>query len=207
MIAMLKGILEAMGPNWIILDVNGVCYQLFCTSKLLDHCTGHEGPMTVHTELIVREDMMSLYGFADPVEKDWFRLLQTVQGVGMKAALAILSIGEPALLYQAIAQGNHQFLARADGIGPKLATRICHELKDKVAQMIPSGVPVGAPQIATMVSAKSVNIFDDALSALTNLGYKPIEATQALTFAKQHAAETVEDAIRLSLGWLSQRKS
>lgn len=201
MIAKLKGILDSVGTNWAILDVNGVGYLVYCSAKTLGRLNTMGDPYTLCTEMIVREDLLNLYGFATEEERDCFRLLTTVQGVGMKAGLAILSVVEPDQLQDAITRQDHTLLTQADGIGPKLATRIVNELKDKVRTLNHSNViPINAGQ-------SHASLYQDALSALLNLGYRPFEANQAVAFAKQQPHNTVEDLIRLSLTRLSQAKA
>lgn len=201
MIAKLKGILDSVGPNWAVLDVSGVGYLVHCSAKTLTQMNAIGNPYTVYTETIVREDLLSLYGFATEEERDCFRLLTTVQGVGMKAGLAILSVVEPTQLQDAIVRQDHLILTQADGIGPKLATRIVNELKDKVRHLIPANViPINARQTQT-------SLYQDALSALVNLGYRSFEANQAVAFAKQQSHNTVEDVIRISLSHLAHAKA
>jgi Holliday junction DNA helicase RuvA len=201
MIAKLKGILDSVGTNWAILDVSGVGYLVYCSTKTLAQLTKVGDPYTLYTETIVREDLFNLYGFATEEERDCFRLLTTVQGVGMKAGLAILSVVDPLQLQDAIVRQDHSLLTQADGIGPKLATRIVHELKDKVRNLNHSNV------ISINARTAYTSLYQDALSALLNLGYRTFEANQAVAFAKQQPHNTVEDVIRISLTRLSQAKA
>jgi holliday junction DNA helicase RuvA len=205
MIAKLKGVLDSIGLNWVILDVNGIGYLVYCSSKTLMQVNTLGSLYTLFTETIVREDLFNLYGFASEKERDWFRLLTTVQGVGMKAGLAILSAIDPQQLQEAIINQDHSSLTQADGIGPKLATRIVHELKDKAIQVMNSHLnDTNVIHINTRQAPST--LYQDALSALLNLGYKSFEANQAVAFARQHPHNTVEDVIRLSLARLSQAK-
>jgi Holliday junction DNA helicase RuvA len=203
MIAKLKGTLDSVGTNWAVIDVNGVGYLVYCSAKTLGKLNQVGHPYTLFTDTIVREDLFNLYGFASEEERDCFRLLTTVQGVGMKAGLSILSVAEPDQLQDAIIRQDHTLLTQADGIGPKLATRIVNELKDKVTQL--SCANLNVIPINTKTSQPS--LYQDALSALLNLGYKSFEANQAVAFAKQQPHNTVEDIIRLSLTRLSQAKA
>ena len=131
MIAQLKGRIVAQDLAYLVLDVMGVGYQIFASGRSLSQLGGIGAEVTVLTELVVREDLMTLYGFAGEPERAAFRLLQTVQGVGTKAALSILTVLEPDQLAQAILAGDKAMVARADGIGPKLALRIVNELAQK----------------------------------------------------------------------------
>jgi Holliday junction DNA helicase RuvA len=197
MIAKLKGTLDSIGTNFLILDVNGVGYLLYCSSKTLSHLICGEF-YTFFTETIVREDLFNLYGFLTEEERNWFRLLTTVQGVGMKVGLAILSIAAPHQLEEAIAHQDQGLFTQADGVGPKLAARLVNELKDKV-------IPNEA-KIIPFTPQTQPSMYQDAVSVLLNLGYKPFEANQAVGFAKQQAHTTLEDVIRSSLTRLSQAK-
>jgi len=194
MIAKLRGILDSVGEDWCIVDVGGVGYHVFCSSRTLNNLNGVGEEVTLMIETHIREDHFHLFGFATELERDWFRLVQTVQGVGAKVALAILSAIDPDELSNSIAAQDKTVVGRATGVGPKLATRIIHELKDKVAKFAfaPSAPEDGKP-------AKS-NSMADAISALVNLGYKQAEAYMAVTkvFADS-GDENVQTLIRLGL--------
>ena len=169
MIARLTGQLDAVADDFCIVDVGGVGYQVFCAARTLRNLPRPGETVKLAIVTHVREDHIHLYGFASEQEKQWFALLQTVQGVGAKVALAILSVLAPHELADAIAAGDKASVARASGVGPKLAQRICIELKDKAA---------GAPVIAVAGEPPpAVNtLVEDAVSALVNLGYKRAEA-------------------------------
>ncbi len=204
MIAKLTGLVdstgEAAGENWAIIDVGGVGYLVFCSGRGLARLTvGEAASLMIETH--VREDHIHLFGFVERVEREWFRLLTTVQGVGAKVALAILSVIEPDALMVAIAAADKAVLTQAAGVGPKLATRIISELRDKVGSM---GVaaPVGGPGTAVRSDAT------DAASALVNLGYEPIEALGAVSHvAGRLGAEAgVEALIRGGLAELAPKE-
>jgi holliday junction DNA helicase RuvA len=175
MIAMLAGVIDELGPDRIVLDVNGVGYLVFCSSRTLARAPRRGEPLRLLVETHVREDHIHLYGFAEESERHWFRLLNTVQGVGARLALAVLGALSPDALVTAILSGDKAALARADGVGAKLAQRIVSELKDKTGTIALGSVqamPVGA-EAATA----------DAVSALVNLGYQRSEAYGAISAA------------------------
>jgi Holliday junction DNA helicase RuvA len=179
MIAKLTGKLDSVGRDHAVVDCGGVGYLVHCPSRTLGALATPGETVSLAIETIVREDAFNLYGFADAAERDWFRLLMTVQGVGAKVALSLLSALSAADLAAAIANEDKAMLTRAEGVGPKLATRLALELKDKVGTMalgrslptapIPAGVPVGGDAAAA-----------DAVSALVNLGYRRVEAVGAV---------------------------
>lgn len=172
MIARLRGIVDAIEDGRCIIDVNGVGYLVFCSSRTLAELP--QGMATVLIEMQVREDAITLYGFYAEAERAWFRLLTTVQGVGAKVALGILSALSPDQLIGAITGQDKAALTRAPGVGPKLALRILTELREK-AGLMPGGGAAALPALPVAQGALA-----DALSALTNLGYKRFEAEQAL---------------------------
>ncbi len=182
MIGKLTGLLDSSGDDWALVDVQGVGYIAFCSSRTLERLGRPGERVSLLIETHVREDHIHLYGFADPAERDWFRLLSTVQGVGAKMALAVLSTLAPSDLIRAIAAQDKTALTRANGVGPKLAARIVAELKDKagaialgsVAAAGPGGAPAGLEGSA-----------EDALSALVNLGYGRGEALGAVAQASR----------------------
>ncbi len=181
MIGKLTGVLDASGEDWAVVDVNGVGYLVFCSRRTLERAGRPGEAVSLLVETHVREDHIHLYGFADPAERDWFRLLSTVQGVGAKMALAVLSTLSPGDLIRAIAAQDKAALTRASGVGPKLAARILAELKDK-AGAIALGLAVG-PGADAVVGARSAGLeaaAEDALSALVNLGYGRSEALGAV---------------------------
>ena len=202
MIAQLKGQIVASDLAYLVLDVMGVGYQIFASGRSLSQLGGVGAEVTVLTELVVREDSMTLYGFASEGERAAFRLLQSVQGVGAKAALSILTVLTPDELAQAILAGDKALVARADGIGPKLALRIVNELAQKTATLSGGGMPAasdsGASPSANMAAQNAV--LQDALSALVNLGYSRTEAFTALqTVQKQGTDNDISALIAAAL--------
>jgi len=195
MIARLKGLLDETGADWAVIDVAGVGYLVHCSSKTLAALGERGDACTVFTDLQVSENDMRLLGFADAAERDWFRLLTQVQGVGSKVALAILSALSTAELQAACAQGDAAMVARANGVGPKLASRIVNELKDK-AGALPGG---GSGAMAAAIPMRGSSA--DAASALENLGFKPAVAAQAVARAIEELGESAPegDLIRVAL--------
>ena len=147
MIAKLTGVIDTSGEDWLIIDVAGVGYLVFCSSRTLGQLTSMNGPVSVLIETHVREDHIHLYGFADAGERDSYKLITTVQGVGAKVGLAILSALSPEELAQAIAAGDKAAVTRAPGVGPKLATRIISELKDKMGGIVLGAVGTAAAPV------------------------------------------------------------
>jgi holliday junction DNA helicase RuvA len=193
-IAKLRGKLDSFGEDWCIIDVNGVGYHVFCSARTLNNLNGIGEEVTLLIETHIREDHFHLFGFATELERDWFRLVQTVQGVGAKVALAILSTISPDELSNSIAAQDKTVVGRASGVGPKLATRIIHELKDKVAKF--AIAPLKSDD-GTQVRSSAMG---DAVSALSNLGYKQAEAYTAVSKALNDGAEDdVQTLIRLGL--------
>ncbi|MGE4279609.1 MAG: Holliday junction branch migration protein RuvA [Magnetospirillum sp.] len=180
MIAKLKGLIDTLGDDHCIIDVGGVGYLVFCSGRTLGKL--HIGTAAaLHVETHVREDHIHLYGFAEAGERDWFNLLTTVQGVGAKVALAILSVAGPEQLLQTIAAQDKTMLTRASGVGPKLAVRILTELKDKAGKMSLGGfVPSAGASVASAPISAAGGLMEDAISALVNLGYKRLEAFEAV---------------------------
>ena len=213
MIAKLKGVVDTIGEDYCIIDVNGVGYLVFASAKTLGRLV-LQGTASLMIETIVREDSISLFGFADALEKEWFSTLTKVQGVGAKVALSILSVLLPVQLAQAVAAQDKNSFARANGVGPKLAARIVTELKDKVVT-----VPIAEVARDLNVAMKDVSSADeitvdepmiqrdddptkmeDAISALVNLGYQRLEAYKAVNAALSQAPEAeMGDLIRLAL--------
>lgn len=200
MIGKLRGIVDEYGDDFVILDVGGVGYVCFCSSRTLQHLPRPGEAAVLSIETIVREDMIRLYGFADTDERDWFRLLTTVQGVGTKVALAILSALRPNELASAIALKDVTALARANGVGKRLAERIAQELKDKAP-----GFGTVDPALVALsggIAEKSApKPLADAVSALVNLGYPQLQASAAVAAAAKTAGEdaSTEKLIRLGL--------
>ncbi|MEO0030972.1 MAG: hypothetical protein RIS94_730 [Pseudomonadota bacterium] len=201
MIAKLTGILDETGPDWAIIDVNGVGYLVFCSVKTLTHLGIAGDKVVVHTEMQVSETDQRLIGFASAGERAWFRLLTAVQGVGSKVALAILSALSVDELQRACANGDSAMVARANGVGPKLASRIVNELKDKAGGLagLTGGLGVAGEPGAVPLPPGSVTA--DALSALQNLGFKPAVATSAVALAVKELGEDagLNDLVRVAL--------
>ena len=182
MIARLKGIVESIDGDSAVIDVNGVGYLVAASARTLrDLVIG--GPATLLVETIVREDAIALYGFLAIAERDWFRILTTVQGVGARVALSILSTLAPDEIARAIAAQDRATLSRPAGVGPKLAARLATELKDKAAAFGIAPAASAGEASAPVASSGSVN--EDAVSALVNLGYKRVEAFGAVARATQ----------------------
>jgi len=192
MIAHLKGRLAATGADHAVIDVNGVGYLVAASARTLDALGGLDNLVTIHTEMLVSEDSIRLMGFASAAERDWFKLLTSVQGVGAKVALAILSILSPDEVQTAVARADSAMIARANGVGPKLAQRIVNELKDKAG-----GVALGGGGAAAPAGSAA----QDAVSALLNLGFKPAEAASAVGAANEElgAGATLDALVRLAL--------
>lgn len=191
MIAHLKGRLDSLGIDHAVIDVGGVGYLVGASSKTLAAIGPVGEAAMLHTEMLVAEDFIRLVGFATASERDWFRLLTGVQGVGARVALAILSALDPADLSRAIAAQDKAMVARANGVGPKLAERIVRELKDKIG-----GVAIGG---ATPVAVGSASA--DAISAMLNLGFRPAEASAAVAAAEEElgAGVGLDALVRLAL--------
>lgn len=195
MIAKLTGTLDDFGPDWAVIDVSGVGYLVHCSAKTLTALGVRGDSVTIHTELQVSENDMRLIGFASGAEREWFRLLTGVQGVGSKMALAVLSALSTEDLQKACAGGDATMVARAQGVGPKLASRIVNELKDK------AGALPTAPGSVALTSAPVGSASADAVSALVNLGYKPNVATDAVARALEELGDGagLNDLIRVGL--------
>jgi holliday junction DNA helicase RuvA len=192
MIARLSGILAETSADTAIVDVGGVGYLVHASSRTLDAIGPVGGEVLILTELQVREDAWTLFGFGSAVERDSFRALTSVQGVGGRLALAILSVLSPDELARAVSQGDKAMIGRANGVGPKLAARIANELQGKL----------GAAGLgASLAPAPRAGAAADALSALGNLGFKPAEATAAVNAAQDELGpEAGLDAlVRLAL--------
>jgi Holliday junction DNA helicase RuvA len=202
MIAKLTGVLDSVGEDWAIVDVHGVGYFVSCSGRTLGQLGRPGDAVTLFTEARVRDEMPHLYGFGSRREQDWFRALTTVQGVGAKVALAILSVLDPDALSLALVAGDKAALARADGVGPKLAARIAAELKDRAQVQAlhseyprPAAGPAAAP-VSTQPSA-------EAVSALVNLGFGRADAYAAVMKIARDGDLAVGDLIRLGLRELS----
>src|SRR5215475_15625107 len=197
MIAKLAGIIDQVGPDAVVIDVGGVGYLIFCSTATISRLPPPGSPARLLIETHVREDHIHLYGFADIAERDWFRRLTTVQGVGAKLAQAVLGVLGPDDLARAIAAADKASLARAPGVGQKLAGRIAAELKDKVG-----AVAIG-PAIAALPER---GVEADAVSALVNLGYRRAEAFEAVAAATRRlgGGAQVDQLIKAGLKELSQ---
>ena len=196
MIAKLTGTIDEIGTDNIVLDVQGVGYLVFCSSRTIGAIGGKGDGATIYTEMQVSETDMRLMGFASGSERGWFRLLISVQGVGGKVALAILSALEPGEISRAVAMGDKAMVTRANGVGPKLALRIVNELKDKVGGIAVDPV-TGAGGVVHAPSSNSA----DAVSSLQNLGFKPADASAAVAAADAEAGDgaTLDALVRLAL--------
>jgi Holliday junction DNA helicase RuvA len=204
MIAKLSGLLDSVGTDHCIVDCGGVGYLVFCSARTLRRVGDAGTAVSLRIEMQVREDAITLFGFIDLSERDWFRRLTTVQGVGSRVALALLSVLEPDKLGQAIAAQDRTALVQADGVGPKLANRLISELKDKVADLYMGGGPVAAGP-AGAATSQTAGVTNDAVSALVNLGYRRAEAFTAVAAAVQKAGPDakVEQLIMMGLKELS----
>jgi Holliday junction DNA helicase RuvA len=222
MIGRLRGRVDYKAQDHFLLDVNGVGYLVFCSERTLADIPTNGEFTTIYTDLLVREDLMQLFGFVSQVEKEWYRLLISVQGVGAKASLAILSaLGEDGVS-RAIALGDWTSIKSAKGIGPKTAQRVVNELKDKAAHVM-SIVPIEVSRSEKVIDDEDVvEAFDnqaskdlamsnknaqaDALSALQNLGYTPGDsATAVATVLHENSDLSTEELIRDSLKMLSPK--
>jgi Holliday junction DNA helicase RuvA len=200
MIARLTGILDSVGEDWAIVDVGGVGYLASCSGRTLAALGRPGGSVALFTETRLRDEIPHLYGFGSRAEQDWFRLLTTVQGVGARVALSILSALDPDALALAVAAGDKAALSRADGVGPKLAARIAAELKDR-AETLSLKVVIGQAPKAGLQPAPQHNA--EAVSALVNLGYGRAEAFAAVTTVAGGADRPLDELIRLALRALS----
>jgi holliday junction DNA helicase RuvA len=198
MIAKLAGILDQIAADSAIVDVSGVGYLAFCSTRTLGRLPPVGSPVRLMIETHVREDHIHLYGFIDTAERDWFRLLTTVQGVGARLALAVLSVLGPADLGLAILSQDKASLARAEGVGPRLAARIVNELRDKTGGL---AISVQAGPITPSVEPIGDGPAADAVSALVNLGYRRAEAFGAVATAARRLGPTAraEELIRAGL--------
>lgn len=208
MIAKLSGVIDSLDAGSLILNVGGVGYLVHASPRTLALVGAAGTPASLLTDLVVREDGHFLYGFADADEQRWFRLLTGVQGVGARTALAILGVCPPERLISAIAAQDRAAIQCADGVGPKLATRIVTELKDKAARLAATDPRLSAPpspQGRGKGGAAAQDRDSDAVSALVNLGYGRPEAFSAVGLARAKANENdrIDTIIRLALKELS----
>ena len=205
MIGKLKGIIDSYGEDNIIVDVNGVGYVVHCSARTLQALPAPGEPVMLAIETHVREDQIRLFGFTADVEREWFRLLQTVQGVGTKVALAILGTLKPGDLASAIALRDKAMITRTPGVGPKVAERIVTELKDKAPAY--TDVDPAVVRLSGAVDERRAPApVADAVSALVNLGYGQPQAAAAVAAAARAAGEGADtrQLIRLGLKELSK---
>lgn len=205
MIGKLKGTIDEIGDDHVVVDVHGVCYIAYCSSRTLSRLGSVGEAVVLFIETYVREDQLKLFGFLSALEREWFTLLQSVQGVGAKVALAVLSTLTPSELANSIALQDKVAISRAPGVGPKVAVRIVTELKNKAPSFAgEASATIGFKQELGegVVSAP----ISDAVSALTNLGYSRDQAANAVAAALKTAGEDADSAklIRLGLKELSR---
>ncbi|HEV2557112.1 MAG TPA: Holliday junction branch migration protein RuvA [Microvirga sp.] len=199
MIGKLKGVVDAYGEDFVVIDVHGVGYVVHCSTRTLQNLPKAGEAAVLAIETFVREDMIRLYGFRSDSEREWFRLLQSVQGVGAKVALGILSVLDPGMLATAIATGDKAAVSRGPGVGPKLAARIVAELKDKAPVFAP--VDPTIIRLTEAVQDRSAPVpVTDAISALVNLGYGQPQASAAVAAALRQAGEEAEAKTLIRLG-------
>ena len=199
MIGKLKGIVDSYGEDNIILDVGGVGYLVHCSARTLQSLPPQGEPAVLSIETYVREDQIKLFGVESDIEREWFRLLQTVQGVGAKVALSVLGAFKPGDLANAIATRDKALVARAPGVGPKVAERIVTELKDKApayAALDPAVIRLSGAIEDRRAPAPVL----DAISALVNLGYGQPQAAAAIAAAARDAGEGADTARLIRLG-------
>ena len=204
MIAKLWGRLDEIRDDGVVVDVQGVGYHAFCSGRTLRSLPAAGAAVELFIDTHVREDHFHLYGFIDAMERDWFGLLQTVQGVGARVALAILAVIEPHELALVIAAQDKAALSQANGVGGKLATRILTELKDTAGGLSLGGGAALAGEVAA--GGQIGGAAGDAMSALVNLGYRRTEASVAVAAAARTLSDDagLEDLIRASLGELAR---
>jgi len=204
-IGKLRGVIDSYGEDFVIVDVGGVGYLVHCSARTLQALPAAGDAVTLSIETHVREDQIRLFGFHSDVEREWFRLLQTVQGVGAKVALSVLGTLKPADLATAVATRDKAMIARSPGVGPKVAERIVNELKDK-APALTNVDPAVIRLTGAIDDKRAPRPVADAVSALVNLGYAPPQAAAAIAAASRAAGEGTDAAslIRLGLKELSR---
>jgi len=199
MIGKLTGTIDSVGEDFVILDVHGVGYLVHCSARTLQELPAVGEAVVLAIETYVREDQIRLFGFAGDIEREWFRLLQTVQGVGAKVALSVLGTLKPADLASAIAMRDKAMVARAPGVGPKVAERIVTELKDKAPAY--AGMDPSVVRLSGAVDEKRApQPLADAVSALVNLGYGQPQAASAIAAAARNAGAAADAASLIRLG-------
>jgi Holliday junction DNA helicase RuvA len=199
MIGKLKGIVDSYGADYIILEVGGVGYQVHCSPRTLQALPAQGEAATLSIETYVREDQIKLFGFASDMEREWFRLLQTVQGVGAKVALSVLGTLKVADLASAVAMRDKAAISRAPGVGPKVAERIVTELKDK-APPYTNVDPAVVHLAGALDDKRAPKPVMDAVSALVNLGYGQPQAAAAIAAASRNAGESADTAMLIRQG-------
>jgi Holliday junction DNA helicase RuvA len=204
MIGKLKGHIDGYGPDWVTIDVAGVGYHVSCSTKTMAALPPQGEPAEVFTEMLVSQDMIRLVGFATDLERQWFLLLQTVQGVGARVALSVLSALSSAELANAVALQDKAMITRAQGVGKKVAERIVTELKDKAPAFAPADPTLARLQSA--LESPQLTAAAEAVSALVNLGYGQAQAGLAVGAAlkKSDDAARTETLIRLALKELAR---
>ena len=199
MIGKLKGVIDSYGEDFVVIDVGGVGYQVHCSARTLQELPGTGQPAMLAIETHVREDQIRLFGFLTDTEREWFRLLQTVQGVGAKVALAVLGTLKPAELASAIALRDKASVQRTPGVGPKVAERIVVELKDKAPAY--ANVDPAVVHLSGAVEEKRApRPVSDAVSALVNLGYGQPQAAAAIAAATRSAGDDADAATLIRQG-------
>jgi holliday junction DNA helicase RuvA len=199
MIGKLKGIIDSYGADYVILDVAGVGYQVHCSARTLAALPGPGEAATLSIETYVREDQIKLFGFAGDIEREWFRLLQTVQGVGAKVALSVLGTLKVSELANAVAMRDKALVARAPGVGAKVAERIVTELKDKAPEFAALD-PAVIRLSDALEDKRAPKPIADAVSALINLGYGQPQAAAAIAAAARNAGEAADTATLIRQG-------
>jgi holliday junction DNA helicase RuvA len=199
MIGKLKGIIDSYGADCVILDVGGVGYQVHCSARTLQALPAPGQTATLSIETHVREDQIKLFGFTSDTEREWFRLLQTVQGVGAKVALSVLGTLKVSELASAVAMRDKAAIARAPGVGPKVAERVVTELKDKAPEL--ASIDPAAIQLSgALDERRAPRPVTDAVSALVNLGYGQPQAAAAIAAAARNVGEAADTATLIRQG-------
>ncbi|MDK4732611.1 Holliday junction branch migration protein RuvA [Rhizobium sp. CNPSo 3490] len=198
MIGKLKGTIDEIGEDYVLVDVHGVCYVAYCSARTLSKLGSAGEACVLFIETYVREDQLKLFGFMTALEREWFNLLQSVQGVGAKVALAVLSTLTPSELANAIGLQDRAAVSRAPGVGPKVAMRLVTELKNRAPAYAGEAINIALKQeLGEGVAAAPVA---DAVSALTNLGYSRDQAANAVASALKTAGEGADSAKLIRLG-------
>ena len=206
MIGKLKGVIDSVGTDSVLVDVGGVCFEVACSARTLAHLNRPGDPVVLFTETQIRDEQIRLTGFVEAQERRWFRHLTSVQGVGPRSALAILSVLDADELGQAIVLQDKAAIARAHGVGPRLAQRIVAELKDKAVAESASGVGPSVVDIVSRGVSGQKGPAGDAISALVNLGYAQGEAVEAVAHVMRddNTQMSAPALIRLSLKELAR---